>query len=255
MSVTASRRAEVSGPSPTWLFLAARRAWTVLVAVVLLGALTAWFGAQTAMVPAAVEGGLAAIPLWRLLAMGAAVLPVLALHSRLADLEVVATQRLRRHQRTYLCAMSLGCATIYLGISATTLHPLVLVIMGRSWLAWWGVALVAGALLGWRLAWTLPAVMSVGFAYWGYHDGYRWWEFSARPHDDLPSLALSVGLLAAGLAAYAATPWRRRRLADRGSAIIRLRSGRPTASRRGRRGTGAVRGVDAGHRRPGTGCR
>jgi hypothetical protein len=204
----------VFAASPAASFLTIRRAMSVVVAVVGLGVLTAWLGLREAPVPAAVDGGLATIPLWRLLAMGAAVLPVLALHSRLADLEVVMTRRLRRCQRTFLGTMSLGCAAIYLGLSAITLQPLVLVIIGRSWLAWSGLALLAGALLGWRLAWTLPTTMSVVLAYWGYHgrDQYQWWEFSARPHDDLPSLVLSTAVLAAGLVAYGTTPWRRRRL-------------------------------------------
>lgn len=181
----------------------------------MLGALTVWRGASAAPVPTAVEMGQATIPLWRLLAMGAAVLPVLALHSRLADLEAVATRRLRQSQLLYLGGMSLACLVIYLGVSAIALHPLVLVIMARSWLAWFGLALVAGVILGWRLAWTLPALAATVLIYWGYQRGgdYQWWEFSARPHDDFASLLISVALCAFGLTAYWSTPWRRRRLA------------------------------------------
>ncbi|GGM32395.1 hypothetical protein GCM10012279_59180 [Micromonospora yangpuensis] len=93
------------------------------------------------------------------------------------------------------------------------LRPAVLAVIARSWLAWLGLALLAGAILGWRLAWTLPAATAVVLWYWGYsgNQEYRWWEFSARPHDDLPSFLLSVALLAVGLTAYAATPWRLRR--------------------------------------------
>lgn len=214
MTATASRAPDRVRPAPGLRFLTARPARSVLVAAALLGALTAWLGTRQASVPVAQTEGTAIIPLWRMLAMGAAVLPVLALHSRMADLEVVPTRRLRAWQRCYLAGMNLGCAALYLGISATALHPLVLVIIGRSWLGWCGLALIAGALLGWRLAWTLPATVSVVLIYWGYQgEGkYHWWEFSARPHDDLPSLLLSAALLAAGLVAYSATPWRRQRI-------------------------------------------
>lgn len=145
--------------------------------------------------------------------MGAAVLPVLAIQSHLTGLEEGATRALRRMRRIHLAAMAAGCAAIYLSIAALTLHPLILLVIARSWLAWYGLALLAGVLIGWRHAWTLPATVAIVLWYWGYQGGeYRWWEFSVRPHDDLPSLLLSVALFAAGLIALSATPWRRHRL-------------------------------------------
>ncbi|MEO3779968.1 hypothetical protein ABGB16_24680 [Micromonospora sp. B11E3] len=195
------------------LFLAVRPARSVLAVTVLLGGLAAWFGLVQTPIPTAVEASRATIPLWRMIAMGAAVLPVLALTSPLADLEVVATQHLMSMQRRYLTGLSLGCLAIYLAICAIVLHPAVLAITARAWTAWFGLALIAGSILGWRLAWTLPAATAVVLWYWGYggNQRYHWWEFSARPYDDLPSLFLSASLFAAGVAAYAATPWRRRR--------------------------------------------
>jgi hypothetical protein len=155
--------------------------------------------------------------MWRMIAMGAAVLPVLSLTSPLADLEVAATHRLRSMQRCYLAGLSMGCAAMYLAICAIALPPAVLAITGRSWIAWFGLALIAGAILGWRLAWTLPSAVAAILWYWGYggDQQYRWFEFSARPHDDLSSLLLSAGLLVAGIVAYAATPWRRHRWSHR----------------------------------------
>lgn len=219
MTATAGRvspRADQTQPAPAVpVFLAVRRARSFLLAAVVLGALTVWRGTSAAPVPTAVELGQATIPIWRLLAMGAGVLPVLALHSQLADLEVVATRRLRSYQLRYLGGMSLACLVVYLGISAVVIQPLLLVIMARSWLAWFGLALVAGVVLGWRMAWTLPALAAAVLIYWGYQRGgrYEWWEFSARPHDDVSSLLVSLVLFGVGLAAYWLTPWRRRRLA------------------------------------------
>jgi hypothetical protein len=198
------------------LFLRARPARSVLLLAVLLGGLTAWLGMREAPVPTAAPEASGVIPIWRLLAMAAAVLPVIALHSRLADLEVVATRRLRSAQRAYLAGMTGICAAVFLSISSIMIPPHILAIMGRSWLAWAGLALLAGVLFGWRLSWTLPAGTATVLIYWGYGgDGYRWWEFSARPYDDLPSLLLSFALFAVGLFAYAATPWRRRHLMHR----------------------------------------
>src|SRR5690606_5121692 len=120
--------------------------------------------------------GTAAMPMWRLLALGAAVLPVLGMHSRLADLEAVATRRLCRFQRAYLAGTALACLVIYLGVSAIAVPLTILVTMVRSWLGWFGLALVAGVILGWWLAWTLPALISTILIYWGYQGGggYEW---------------------------------------------------------------------------------
>ncbi|GAA1641912.1 hypothetical protein ACFQY4_22550 [Catellatospora bangladeshensis] len=193
-------------------FLAARRTRSLLGAAVVCGAVTALVGSWEAAVPTAVEQGRAVIPLWRMMAMAVAVLPVLALDSRLSDLEVVATRRLRRLQRLHLAWMSAACLAVQAGLAALAVHPLLLIVIARSWLAWFGLALLAGALLGWRLAWTLPAAAAVILWYWGFAgDGrYQWWEFSARPHDDVPSLLLALVLCSAGLVAYSLTPWRRR---------------------------------------------
>ncbi|MDG4765519.1 hypothetical protein O7632_15645 [Solwaraspora sp. WMMD406] len=203
-----------AGTVPVKLFLSARPAASILGVVVLLGALAAWFGTVKTPLPQAAGQDSAIIPLWRLLVMGAAVLPVIGLASPLAGLELAATRRLRSMQRFYLAGSGVGSAVIFLGISALAMQPAVVAIMARGWIAWFGLALVAGAVLGWRLAWTLPSVIAVVLWYWGFggNDQYRWLEFSARPYDDVPSLVLSATLLAVGLAAYAVTPWRRRRL-------------------------------------------
>jgi hypothetical protein len=190
-----------------------RRVPTVLVTVGLVGALTAWLGRFEASLPSAVSGGQATVPVWRLFALVAATMPIVAMHSRLADLELVATRRLRHQQRLYLVGMGTGCALLHIGIAAVTLPVPVLLILARSWPAWFGLALLAGSVAGWRLSWVLPVATAGALVYWGYRgDGrYAWWEFSARPHDDVPSLVLSLTLLVVGLTAYAATPWRRRR--------------------------------------------
>ncbi|NIL59532.1 hypothetical protein [Salinispora arenicola] len=212
---TASRAAEASERKHALnLFFAIRSAPAVLAAAALLGAVTAWFGLVETPMPSALAQEKVTLPLYRLLVLGVAVLPVVALHSPLADLEVVATSRFRARQRLFLASLSASSAAIFLGTSALVISAPVVEIMARSWLAWFGLALISGSLLGWRLSWMLPSFVAVALWYWGTASSgqYQWWEFSARPSDDLPSHIISVVLLAAGLVMYAATPWRRRLL-------------------------------------------
>ena len=211
MVSTASRGESRAVWRPARAFAAARRPGTVLAGAFVTAVVVALLGTVEAPLPAVVEEGQARIPIWRLLTLAVAVLPVLALHSPLAELEAVATGRFRRAQRIHLAATVLGSVLVFLGGAAIGLHPLVLLVIARAWLAWFGLALIAGVLLGWRLAWTLPALVAVILFYWGFAAGeYRWWEFTARPPDDPASLLLSLALLGAGLIAYGVTPWRRR---------------------------------------------
>lgn len=212
MGLTARQRVDVLVPPSQFIFTRGSRA--IVLAAAVLGGFTAWLGDHKVSLPAAVPGGVTSVPLWQLVTMGAAGLAVLGMHSRLADLEEVATHRLHRHRHRYLTVMSLACAAIYLGLGAITLPHAALLAIGRSWPGWCGLALLAGAILGWRLAWSLPAVGIIVLTFWGnLPDGQpRWWAFHAHPYDHLPSLLVSLALLAAGVAAYLATPWRRRRL-------------------------------------------
>ncbi|MER5645888.1 hypothetical protein [Streptosporangium sp. NPDC002524] len=200
---------------PSRTFALARRAWVAFALAVLLGVLTAWAGRYEAPVPTASGDGDATLPMWRLLTMGVGTLPALGLHSALRGLEEVGTDVHRRAERRYLLCLSLACAGAYLAVAASALDLPVAGIILRSLPGWLGLALVSGRFLGWRLAWVLPAGALCVLVYWGSTgDGghHEWWEFSARPHDDVPSLLLSLCLLLGGVTAASATSWRAARL-------------------------------------------
>lgn len=189
----------------------ARRAGSALAVTLVLALITVWWGFATASLPSASPG--ARIPLYRFMAMGTAIVPVLALYSPLHDLEGPATDQYWRTERVYLALMAATSSVVYLALASITLPATTLVLVGRSIFGWIGLALVSGRVLGWRLAWVLPVATIFVLLYWGSVDhgyGYRWWEFSARPHDDIAALLVSVVLLAAGAAAMWATPWRLR---------------------------------------------
>src|SRR6185503_16474114 len=105
-------------------------------------------------------------------------------------------------------------------LPAQSLFPLV-----RSVLAWFGLALVSGCLLGWRLSWLVPAMAGSALTYWTSDDLAPWWDV-AGPSTSLASAVVSVACLALGLGAYRLTAWRRRSLfaALRGAAVGSQRS-------------------------------
>jgi len=180
----------------------------------LLGGFTAWLGLRQAPVPTAAQDADAALPVWRLLTMGAGMLPALGLHSRLRDLEEMSTRPHRQAEQRYLIGLSVACAAAFLAFASMTLNPAQITVVARSLLGWLGLSLISGRLFGWQLAWALPLAVSGVLTYWGggAGNGYTWWQFTARPHNDVPSLLLSACLLAAGALAYSASAWRRKSL-------------------------------------------
>jgi len=144
--------------------------------------------------------------------LGAGVVPALALHSELGSLEEARTARLVHLQRCYLLLLSCVCAALFLALAALSLQPADVAVMARSLAAWLGLALLSGRVLGWRLAWVLPVLTLCVLVYWGGSaaqvDPFDWWEFSARPAGDVPSLVVSAALLASGMLAYFFSAWR-----------------------------------------------
>jgi len=171
-----------------------------------------WFEAPT---PAATTSGGATVQFWRLLTVGSASLPVLTLASSMEALEAAAGppyHRLRNLVLAAAFALSSGCV---ITAAAVGVDPAVTPLIGRALLAWFGLALISGRLLGWTYAWILPCAALCALLYWGHSANagdYRWWEFTAQPAGHLPSWLLASGLLAAGITAYTLSPWRVRSL-------------------------------------------
>lgn len=193
---------------PGRVLLLSRRAPTLVAIAVGLGVLAALLGTRQAGLPSATPG--ASFPLWRILTLGIGVLPVLGLHSPLAALEQTVTAGLVQAERRMLLGLLLLCGGLFLALAAVSLPWRFLPVIARSVLAWFGLAMVSGRALGWRLAWGLPVLAQCVLIYWGGGSGggFLWWEFTARPADDPLSWALTAALLTGGLLAYAATPWR-----------------------------------------------
>lgn len=221
---TIARRRRRGDRSPVLSFWIARRASVLLGLAVLLGIATAVFGLQEAPVPTSQAGTGTALPVWRLLAFGVGTLPVLGLHSPLGSLEEARGHPHSACEWRYLVALITGCSASYLALASVSLNADSIEIIARSIPGWVGLALLSGRILGWRLGWILPVLGLAALTYWGAGTmpaTFAWWEFTARPPDDLIALFLSSLLLVAGGLAFAATPWRVRRIIGR--RVVRLR--------------------------------
>lgn len=192
-------------------YLRIRRVAALVVAALCLGALAAVLGEWVAPVPTA-DGTAEAQPrLWLFLALGAGTLPVFGLHSPMEALEHLPSSRFHRMQWRTMWCVAAGCWGAFLLAAATALPSETVALMARALPAWAGLALLAGRLGSWRTAWIGPLAVLVPLIYWGTPGSggeFPWWEFTARPVDDLPALLLSLAVGAVGVVALAATPWR-----------------------------------------------
>ncbi len=148
--------------------------------------------------------------------MFAGVLPLLSLHSPMAELEDCATNRFHRGRAVRLAGLWLVSMALFLSVSAVEIEGRVLEIMAVALPGWTGLGLLSGRLLGWRQSWGLPAVALCALTYWGaggVDDTHLWWDFTIQPARAHPmGLAVSLALLSLGLGAYVLTPWRLRLL-------------------------------------------
>ena len=195
-------------------FLRLRRCVPLAVAASAIGLLTVAFGAIEAATPSIDGGG--SVQLWRLLGMGAGIVPALALYSPQEALEKAATLPLRRMEHWVLFTLFAWSAVFFSAAVALVLPSFAVLIALRALPAWFGIALVSGRILGWKLSWVLSTSAACVLVYWGESSGsFAWWEFTARHPGDVPSAMLSLALFAIGLVSYSMTPWRIARLIRR----------------------------------------
>lgn len=210
---------------PVAAYLQIRKSRWLLAIMVSIGVIVWAWGAFETSVPAANVAGGAKIQFWRLLAVGSACLPVLTLESSMEALEAAGGSHYQRLRSAVLGGAFLVSSACILVAAAVGIGLAVTPLIARALVAWFGLALISGRLLGWNYSWILPWAALCALLYWGHSSGagdYRWWEFSAQPAAHLPSLMLALTLFAIGLVAYWMSPWR---VYSVGRAL--RRSGRP----------------------------
>lgn len=202
-------------PAPTLLYLSSRRWSTLLATATAVAVLAALFGSTKVGLPTA-GGGAPTVSFSRLFAVAAGVVPALTLVSRMSDLEAAHGRSFARCRTIVLtAALALSGALVVLGTFVGGGGLDGALGTSRAVLGWFGLALVSGRLLGWNQSWALPWTVTAAVLYWGFDSNqarYRWWEFTAQPADHVPSAALVLVLLLAGMIAYSLTPWHLRAL-------------------------------------------
>lgn len=183
--------------------------WSLLM-VVAIGATIALWGSHSTAVPSAAGSSGSTVEYWRLLSLGSAVVPALGLASPMAALEQAAAEPYWRLQALVLTSQVALSTAIVSGAAGIGVGAEASVAVARASLAWCGLAMISGRLMGWNASWILPVGSLCVLVYWGSSgDGtYRWWEFTAQPAADLSSAVLAGLLCAAGVVSYALTAWR-----------------------------------------------
>lgn len=113
---------------------------------------------------------------------------------------------MHRFRIVYFSALTLTSCAFSFCAEALALGPDPGVVFVRSVMIWLGIALLSVRVLGQQLGWVIPLV-SAFFLIWY---PLNWWDWTADPADDVFSWTAAAIALTIGVAATAATPWRRK---------------------------------------------
>jgi hypothetical protein len=201
-------------PSPLRLFIRSRRVPAGLILTGILCLLVPLIGHTVLPMPTSgTESGTVAVPAWRLVAVAIALVPAICCQSPFGEGEAACGHHWRRLRTLVLAVYSTGSAVLLTVICWIAFGDAIAVAVLRGFIGWWGFSALTGRLLGWRLAWAGPLAALPLLIFWGFSlEGPRWWEFTARPAGDGPAWAVAIALLAVGVLAYEADPWRRQQL-------------------------------------------
>lgn len=188
-----------------------RRAPQVLFLGVVFAVAAALWGVLDAPLPNATGASNGSVPAWRLMSLASGVLPALALHSPLQQLEQVATRNLLRATTGYFIIIAAISWLLFLVGANVALNGDLVLVVARSLLAWCGLSLMSGRIIGWRLGWVLPAIVFCVVIALGTVDegsAFPWWDFTAASWNSLSTAALSLAILVGGILSIVLDPWR-----------------------------------------------
>ncbi|MEE4492038.1 hypothetical protein [Streptomyces sp. BE230] len=178
-------------------------------AVVLLSAL---FGGTHIALPSIGSGGVTTgVPFRRELPLLSAVFLTAAFNSAMSTHEEMGASAMHRYRRRYGIGLTLTVCAFSFGIETFAVGPEGGTVFIRSLLIWFGLAQLSMRLLGHQLAWVLPLASAFSLIWYP----QSWWDWTSNSFTDLFSWIVAAVTLSSGVAANAATPWRRKSLLRR----------------------------------------
>jgi hypothetical protein len=160
--------------------------------------------------PSIGSGGITTgVPFRQELPLLTAVFLAAALDGPMSAHDAMGASAMHRVRAAYCTALTLVACVFSFSTEALAVGPEAGVVFIRSLLIWLGLALLSVRLLGHQLGWIIP-LASAFFPIWYPHN---WWDWTKNPAADLFSWAAAAIALSVGVAATAATPWRRKAFA------------------------------------------
>ncbi|MEU8760990.1 hypothetical protein [Streptomyces sp. NPDC048659] len=181
----------------------------VLAGAMAVAVLSAFFGGARIALPSIGEASLTTgIPYRHLLPLFSAVFLTAALGGAMSAHEETAGRTAHRVRAAYGAGLTSVVCAVSFGAEALAVGPAQGAVFVRSLLIWLGLALLSLRALGPQLAWAAPLASALLLAWYP----LGWWDWTSNPASDASSWTAAVLALALGVAATAATPWRRHTL-------------------------------------------
>lgn len=183
------------------------RCISVLATTAAIALLSAFFGGTHIALPSIGSGGVTTgVPFRHELPLLSAVFLTAALNGDMSAHDEMGASAMHRFRLKYCIGLTLTACALSFITEALAVSTEAGVIFIRSLLIWLGLALLSVRLLGHQLGWIIP-LASAFFLIWYPHN---WWDWTSNPATDRFSWAVAVLALSLGVAATAATTWRRK---------------------------------------------
>ncbi|MFE4977874.1 hypothetical protein ACFRAR_37945 [Kitasatospora sp. NPDC056651] len=187
--------------------------------LIVLTAVSAFFGSQVLALPGGGPGGMTGVPMRRELPIAFAALAAGSLNSRMDQFELVAGPKLRAYEIWH--ALIAGGVSVALvgGTEFFASGADLAIVLARACVIWFGLALLSGRIFGRKLSWIIPVGTIFPLTYLGADSAgrVRWWEWTGQSPDSLPCWGIAVVSTVCGLAAFLLTPWHVRAFRSGGS--------------------------------------
>lgn len=189
------------------LYARVHRGVAVLATTAAIALLSAFFGGTHIALPSIGSGGVTTgVPFRHELPLLSAVFLTAALDGAMSAHDEMGASAAHRFRLSYCIGLTLTACALSFITEALAVSAEAGVVFIRSLLIWFGLALLSVRLFGRQLGWIIP-LASAFFLIWY---PQNWWDWTSNSATDRFSWAVAVLALSLGVAATAATPWRRK---------------------------------------------